>query len=136
MSEEERNAFLEQFSAGNEFTLVGFAVMGGVFGEGIDLLGDRLSGAAIGGVGLPQICLEREIIRDYFQKMINRGFEYSYMYPGMNKVMQAAGRVIRTETDKGIILLIDERFALAQYRRLLPKHWRNAKYIKSDLSHR
>ena len=131
MSEEERNSFLEQFSENNEFALVGFAVMGGVFGEGIDLLGDRLSGAAIVGVGLPQICAEREIIRDYFQKTINRGFEYSYMYPGMNKVMQAAGRVIRTETDKGIVLLIDERFALAQYRQLFPKHWQHARNIKS-----
>lgn len=131
MSEEDRKAFLDQFSEDNEFSFVGFAVMGGVFGEGIDLLGDRLSGAAIVGVGLPQICTEREIIRDYFQKTINRGFEYSYMYPGMNKVMQAAGRVIRTETDKGIVLLIDERFALAQYRRLFPKHWQHAIYVKS-----
>lgn len=134
MSEEERNTFLEQFSEDNESTLIGFVVMGGVFGEGIDLLGDRLSGAAIVGVGLPQICTEREIIRDYFQKTIKRGFEYAYMYPGMNKVMQAAGRVIRTETDKGIVLLIDERFALSQYRKLFPKHWKHATYIKHPTS--
>lgn len=131
MSEEERSTFLEQFSENNDFTLVGFAVMGGVFGEGIDLLGDRLCGAAIVGVGLPQICPEREIIREYFQKTINRGFEYAYMYPGMNKVMQASGRVIRSETDKGIVLLIDERFTLTQYRKLFPKHWQHATYIKS-----
>jgi len=134
MSETERCTFLEQFSADSDSTLVGFAVMGGVFGEGIDLLGDRLSGAAIVGVGLPQVCTEREIIRDYFQKTVSKGFEYSYMYPGMNKVLQAAGRVIRSDTDKGIVLLIDERFAQARYRKLFPKHWLHAKYIQNASS--
>ncbi len=123
MSEQERQDFLARFSAENPETLVGFAVMGGVFGEGIDLVGDRLSGCAVIGVGLPQICLERNIIRDYFDETMNQGFEFAYMYPGMNKVLQAAGRVIRTETDRGVVLLIDERFTGSQYRVLLPPEW-------------
>jgi DNA excision repair protein ERCC-2 len=98
-------------------------VMGGVFGEGIDLVGERLSGCAVIGVGLPQICLERNIIRDYFDETMNLGFEFAYMYPGMNKVLQAAGRVIRTETDRGVVLLVDERFTSAPYRVLLPGEW-------------
>ncbi len=124
MSEEAREEFLASFSADNPKTLVGFAVMGGVFGEGIDLVGDRLSGCAIVGVGLPQVGLERDIIRDYFEATLGLGFEYSYMYPGINKVLQAAGRVIRSESDRGVVLLIDERFSYSAYRVLLPEHWR------------
>jgi DNA excision repair protein ERCC-2 len=106
--------------------LVGFAVMGGIFGEGIDLVGDLLSGAVIVGVGLPQICLERDIISRYFQESKGTGFEYSYVYPGMNKVLQAVGRVIRTEQDRGVVLLIDERFSNQTYKRLFPAEWRPA----------
>lgn len=123
MSETEREEFLAAFSLENPDTLVGFAVMGGVFGEGIDLTGERLSGTAIVGVGLPQVCLEREIIRGYFADRNGLGFEYAYVFPGMNKVLQAAGRVIRTETDRGVVLLIDERFSYPAYRELFPAEW-------------
>lgn len=126
MTEPERDRFLEHFSGdnlSNGKTLVGFAVMGGVFGEGIDLVGDRLSGAVIVGVGLPGISLERELIKDYFNNQQNTGFEYAYLYPGMNRVFQAAGRVIRTAEDRGVVLLIGQRFSAPQYRSLLPRHW-------------
>jgi len=109
MTEKEREDFLERFKADPQETVLGFCVLGGIFSEGIDLRDDRLIGAIIVGVGLPQICIERDIIRDYYQNKNRLGFEYSYMYPGMNKVMQAAGRVIRSENDKGVILLIDDR---------------------------
>lgn len=123
MSEEEREEYLNEFSLENEQSLVGFAVMGGIFGEGIDLVGDRLLGAIIVGVGLPQICLERDIIKEHFDKTQNMGFEYAYTYPGMNKVLQAVGRVIRTEKDRGVAVLIDERFSTNTYKKLYPKEW-------------
>jgi len=123
MSEHARAKFLEEFSRFGLTTLVGFAVMGGVFGEGIDLVGERLSGVVVVGVGLPQLSLERNIIRQYFQETLESGYEYAYVYPGMNKVLQAAGRVIRTETDRGVILLMDERFSRPPYSDLLPEHW-------------
>jgi DNA excision repair protein ERCC-2 len=97
--------------------------MGGIFGEGIDLVGDRLSGAVIVGVGLPGISLERELIKAYFNNQQDSGFEYAYLYPGMNRVFQAAGRVIRTATDRGVVLLIGSRFSTHHYRTLLPSHW-------------
>jgi DNA excision repair protein ERCC-2 len=97
--------------------------MGGIFGEGIDLVGTRLSAAAVVGVGLPAVCLERELIREYFASRLEQGFEYAYMYPGINRVLQAAGRVIRTETDRGVVLLIDQRYGSEHYRGLLPWHW-------------
>ncbi len=131
MMEEEREAFLEQFQPQPKETLIGFAVMGGVFSEGIDLKGERLSGAIIVGVGLPQICLERDIIKDYFNKINQQGYNYSYMYPGMNKVLQSAGRVIRTEEDRGVVLLIDERFNSLSYRNIFPYEWRNFTTIKT-----
>lgn len=134
MAEEEREEFLQAFSLENTQTLVGFAVMGGIFGEGIDLIGERLSGAVIVGVGLPQLCLERDIIRDYFQRTNGMGFEYAYMYPGMNKVLQAAGRVIRTETDRGVVLLIDARFSERRYRELLPREWNASAVVKNPES--
>jgi DNA excision repair protein ERCC-2 len=124
MGEREREAFLARFDADNPRTLVGFAVMGGIFGEGIDLVGDRLSGAGIVGVGLPGVCLERELIRTYFDERIEQGFEYAYMYPGINRVLQAAGRVIRTDEDRGVVLLIDQRYGSDGYHRLLPGSWR------------
>lgn len=133
MTEEEREQFLETFSEENEKTLVAFAVMGGIFGEGIDLTGDRLSGAIIVGVGLPQVCLERDIIRDYFNDTKGTGFEFAYIYPGMNKVMQAVGRVIRTEEDRGMVMLIDERFSDNTYRRLFPPEWQPVR-IGRDLN--
>lgn len=131
MKEEDRTFFLGQFSEANSKTLVGFAVLGGVFGEGVDLPGDRLIGAVIVGVGLPQVCREREIIRDFFAAR-GCGFEFAYMYPGMNKVLQAAGRVIRTETDQGVVVLIDERFSRQRYRRLFPPEWRGAVSVRDS----
>ncbi|MBM7615478.1 ATP-dependent DNA helicase [Alkaliphilus hydrothermalis] len=133
MSEEEREDFLEEFKESPHETLIGFAVMGGIFSEGIDLKGSRLSGAIIVGVGLPQICLERNIVRDYFNRINQQGFNYSYIYPGMNKVLQAAGRVIRTEEDKGVVLLIDERFNTISYKKIFPHEWRNALLTKSKI---
>jgi len=123
MSEAERDAFLEKFTYEKTQRLVGFAVMGGVFGEGIDLEGDRLSAAAIVGVGLPGISLENELIRQYFDRLDGAGFAYAYLYPGINRVLQAAGRVIRSETDRGVVMLIDDRYATARYRALFPEHW-------------
>lgn len=123
MSEGERTGFLDAFSTGREKTLVGFAVMGGVFSEGIDLAGDRLTGVAVIGVGLPQIGLERDIIRDYYNERGRSGFNYAYVYPGMNKVQQAGGRLIRTEEDRGVLILADDRFLQEPYRSLLPDEW-------------
>lgn len=134
MSEEEKETFLDSFSEDKKSTMAAFAVMGGMFGEGIDLTGDKLSGAIIVGVGLPQICLERNIIKDYFNENKGLGFEYAYVYPGMNKVMQAVGRVIRTENDRGAVLLIDERFSSDVYRRLFPPEWRPIKVDKGSSS--
>ncbi|WP_040546500.1 helicase C-terminal domain-containing protein [Pedosphaera parvula] len=123
MAESERETFLAAFSVEHGQTLVGFAVLGGIFGEGIDLVGDRLIGAVIIGVGLPQLCAERDLIRDYFQEKTGAGFDYAYTFPGMNRVLQATGRVIRSETDRGIVLLIDSRFDEWRYRKLFPKWW-------------
>ena len=100
-----------------------FCVLGGIFGEGIDLKNDRLIGAAIVGTGLPQISNEQEILKDYYDGHGGCGFDYAFRYPGMNKVLQAAGRVIRTTEDRGIILLLDERFLTRDYERLYPREW-------------
>jgi len=123
MPENERHNFLLAFQSDVARPLLGFAVLGGVFGEGIDLVGERLVGAVIVGVGLPQLCLERDLIREYFNQKNGLGFEYAYAYPGLNRVIQAAGRVIRSETDRGVVLLIDTRFAQPLYRELLPQWW-------------
>jgi len=130
MTEEERTSFLACFDANSQETLVGFAVMGGIFSEGIDLIGDRLIGAIIVSVGLPKISLRQDQIRDYFNHKNGQGYDYAYVFPGMNKVLQAAGRVIRTESDAGIVLLIDDRFATAKYRGLLPGHWADMRTIR------
>jgi len=122
MDDAGRVEFLGRFSEHNHRTLVGFAVMGGIFGEGIDLVGERLSGAIIVGVGLPAICRERNLIRDYFDER-GTGFDFAYRYPGINRVLQAAGRVIRTDQDRGALLLVDQRFCRPGYQRLLPVHW-------------
>jgi DNA excision repair protein ERCC-2 len=131
MNEAERDAFLARFSTSNRETLVGLAVMGGVFGEGIDLVGERLIGAVVVGVGVPQVCLERDLIKDYFDRQNGNGFAYAYQYPGFNRVLQATGRVIRTEVDRGIIILIDERFTHARYRQLFPNHWRGFQIVQN-----
>jgi len=127
MSEQERETFLDRFRKENRKSLIGFAVMGGIFGEGIDLVGERLSGAVVVGVGLPGISLEKELIRHYFADRHDAGFEYAYQYPGINRVLQAAGRVIRTETDRGVVLLIDRRYGTRRYRSLLPTEWKPQK---------
>lgn len=123
MAENEREKFLAAFHRTNESTLVGFAVLGGVFGEGIDLTGERLIGVVVVGVGLPQICLERDLIRGYYDEQDRSGYDYAYTFPGMNRVLQAVGRVIRSETDLGMALLIDVRFGQARYQELMPRWW-------------
>ncbi|HJB15359.1 MAG TPA: ATP-dependent DNA helicase [Candidatus Blautia excrementipullorum] len=123
MNEREREEFLEEFREESGETLLGFCVMGGIFSEGIDLMGNRLIGAAIVGTGLPQVSPEREILRQFYDQKGENGFDYAYRYPGMNKVLQAAGRVIRTKEDTGTILLMDDRFWNADYKVLLPEEW-------------
>lgn len=138
MSEEDRESFLDRFRGNPDLdlnrviqmeieeedsTLIGFCVLGGIFGEGIDLKKDSLIGAIIVGTGIPQVCYEREILKNYFDEKRENGFDYAYRYPGMNKVLQAAGRVIRTVDDVGIIALLDERFLQLSYRRLFPREW-------------
>lgn len=127
MSEEAREIFLENFEESRESSFIGFCVMGGIFSEGIDLADDKLIGAMIVGTGLPQVCREREILKYYFDTHGERGFDYAYLYPGMNKVLQSAGRVIRTDTDRGVILLLDERFRDRRYRESFPREWSNIK---------
>ena len=107
-----------------ERTLLGFCVLGGIFSEGIDLKNDQLIGAIIVGTGLPMVCNEREILKKYFDRQGDNGFDYAYRYPGMNKVLQAAGRVIRTAEDIGIVALLDERFLTTPYQRMFPREWR------------
>ena len=126
-----RAAFLEQFGPSPAKTLLGFGVMGGIFGEGVDLVGDRLIGCAIVGVGLPQVNPRQEILRRYYDEAGGTGFDYAYRFPGMNKVLQAAGRVIRTQEDRGVVLLLDDRFARAEYTRLFPRHWHQLQYLRS-----
>lgn len=123
MNEKKREEFLAQFEAEREESLVGFCVLGGVFSEGIDLTAESLIGAMIIGTGLPQVCNEREILRKYFEQEELNGFDFAYLYPGMNKVLQAAGRVIRTEEDRGVITLLDERFCGRKYREMFPREW-------------
>jgi DNA excision repair protein ERCC-2 len=131
MNEEEREAFLERFQENPEKTLVGFCVLGGIFSEGIDLKGSRLIGSMIVGVGLPQINHEQELIKEYYDEKENLGFAYAYQLPGMNKVLQAAGRVIRDESDRGVVVLADRRFQSPQYQHLFPEHWRTAENVTS-----
>lgn len=128
MNEQDREAFLQEFEAEREGSLAGFCVMGGIFSEGIDLTKERLIGAMIVGTGLPQVCNEREILKQYFDRHGENGFDYAYLYPGMNKVLQAAGRVIRTEEDKGVIALLDDRFAGRRYLEIYPREWRKLTY--------
>lgn len=149
MSEEEREEFLARFQGNEECdlqdkismeiefdaeegTLIGFCVLGGIFGEGIDLKNDSLIGVIIVGTGLPQVCNEREILKDYFDGNGENGFDYSYRYPGMNKVLQAAGRVIRTAEDVGVIALLDERFLQFSYYKMFPREWETFETVSVD----
>lgn len=123
MDDATRAAFLAAFSPAPQGITAGLAVLGGVFAEGVDLPAERLCGAAILGVGLPQLCLERDTLRDAFEKSYGAGYDYAYRYPGVGRVLQAAGRIIRTETDRGALLLIDDRYQSDAYRELLPASW-------------
>ena len=123
MSELQREEFLSNFTSPREKTLVGFCVMGGIFAEGIDLKHEALIGVIVVGTGLPQISNEREILKDFYDRQERAGFAYAFRYPGMNKVLQAAGRVIRTSEDRGVILLLDERFLQQEYQALFPREW-------------
>ena len=147
MSEESREAFLDRFSVGNNMDLsniihmdleieedkniLGFCVMGGIFSEGIDLKYDSLIGVIVVGTGIPMVCNEREILRGFFEDRGVDGFDYAYRYPGMNKVLQAAGRVIRTEEDEGVVTLLDNRFNQSSYRSLFPREWKGAKMVST-----
>ena len=138
MSETDREIFMENFYEDPAVSLVAFAVMGGMFSEGIDLAGTKLIGAVVVGTGIPQVSNEREILKRYYDNLPEKdsmenagpaGFDYAYRYPGMNKVLQAAGRVIRTQTDRGVIVLLDSRFADPANRRLFPREWSDAVYV-------
>ncbi len=129
MSEEQKAAFVARFDENNRESLVGFCVLGGVYAEGIDLVGERLIGSIIVGVGMPRLSNERNLLAEYYNDTDLAGEMFSYVYPGMTRVMQAVGRVIRTETDKGIAILIDDRFATPVYKALFPEHWRHAKFV-------
>ena len=133
MDEEERENFLRAFEMGREKSLIGFGILGGIFSEGIDLTNEKLIGTLIIGTGLPQVCNEREILKSYFEQKGLSGFDYAYRYPGMNKVLQAAGRVIRTEDDRGVILLLDERFQREKGKEIFPKEWADCERCRLDI---
>ncbi|MFC4771575.1 helicase C-terminal domain-containing protein [Enterococcus hermanniensis] len=129
LNEQEREEFLAAFVDQPEQTMIGFCVLGGIFSEGIDLVGERLIGTIVVGVGLPQVNHEQELIKEYYDEKRGQGFSYAYQLPGMNKVIQAAGRVIRTMSDQGIILLLDQRYTNPHYQKLLPVSWADRKVI-------
>ncbi len=138
MTARERDDFLAAFKADEGHLRVGFWVLGGSFSEGVDLPGSRLIGSVIVGVGIPGISNERNILRDYYENKCERGYDYAYTYPGMNRVLQAAGRVIRREEDRGIVVLIDSRYAEEPYLHLYPPHWQDitAAGDAASLAHR
>lgn len=123
MGETEKTEFLEEFEKERSHSLAAFCVMGGVFSEGIDLKEERLIGVIVVGTGLPMVCVEQEVLKGYFDETEEKGFDFSYQYPGMNKVLQAAGRVIRTPGDRGVILLLDDRFLRRDHLELFPREW-------------
>ena len=123
MDEGARQAFLARFSPEPQGRLLGLCAMGGIFAEGVDLVSERLCGAAVVGTGLPQVGLERETLRARYEAVYGAGYDFSYLYPGIGRVLQAAGRVIRSETDRGALLLLDDRYGAAQTRALLPPEW-------------
>jgi len=125
MNESERSDYISHFKEENSFTLIALAVTGGIFGEGIDLSGDKLIGTIIIGVGLSYMNLQKELIKSYFRLQGRSGYNYAYRYPAFNKVMQAGGRVIRSENDKGIVVLVDHRFMDKQYKRIFPGEWQH-----------
>ena len=128
MGVKEREEFLAAFKEDTGHLRVGFCVLGGAFGEGVDLPGSRLIGSIIFGVGLPGLSNERNIIQEYFDNTTGQGYDYAYTYPGMNRVLQAVGRVIRRDDDRGVAVLVDDRYAASKYRALFPKHWGEVQY--------
>ena len=134
MTQDQKEAFLDAFRADNPSMLIGFCVLGGSFSEGVDLPGGRLIGSIIVGVGIPGLSDERNIIRDHYADKYGCGYEYAYVYPGMNRVLQAAGRVIRTDTDRGIVVLLDRRYAEQRYIDLFPPHWEDVRFASDAQS--
>lgn len=130
MSQIDRNKFIKKFT--EESKEVAFVVLGGIFSEGVDLIGDRLIGSMIISVGMPGVSFYRNLIKEHFDREGLSGFDYSYTYPGINKVFQGAGRVIRSEDDRGIIYLVDDRYSWNQYQMLFPKHWNSIKYLNQS----
>ena len=131
MTEQDKQDFISNFHQFDERSKVGLAIIGGAFGEGIDLVGDSLIGVAIVGIGLPKINFESNNVADYYKNNNVDGFSYAYTYPGMNKVMQAVGRLIRTESDRGAALLIDERYMWNDYKSLFKKEWSDYEVVLS-----
>ena len=129
MGEAEKAEFLEEFEKERSHSLAAFCVMGGVFSEGIDLKEERLIGVIVVGTGLPMVCAEQEVLKGYFDETEEKGFDFSYQYPGMNKVLQAAGRVIRTPGDRGVILLLDDRFLRRDHLELFPREWEHFQVV-------
>lgn len=129
MGEAEKAEFLEEFEKERSHSLAAFCVMGGVFSEGIDLKEERLIGVIVVGTGLPMVCVEQEVLKGYFDETEEKGFDFSYQYPGMNKVLQAAGRVIRTPEDRGVILLLDDRFLRRDHLELFPREWEHFQVV-------
>lgn len=129
MGEAEKAEFLEEFEKERSHSLAAFCVMGGVFSEGIDLKEERLIGVIVVGTGLPMVCVEQEVLKGYFDETEEKGFDFSYQYPGMNKVLQAAGRVIRTPGDRGVILLLDDRFLRRDHLELFPREWEHFQVV-------
>ena len=129
MSASEKREFLAEFEKESESYLIGFCVMGGIYSEGVDLAGDSLIGAVVVGIGIPALSYEREAISAYYNEKYEEGKQFAYIYPGMNRVLQAAGRVIRREDDKGVVVLIDDRFDDPIYKSVIPKLWEGMKFI-------
>lgn len=132
MNETAREEFLAAFEKEYDTSFVAFCVMGGIFSEGIDLTNDKLIGALVVGTGLPQISNEREILKNHYDAHSGNGFDYAFRFPGLNKVLQAAGRVIRTTEDRGVILLLDDRFMQSDYQYLYPREWSDRKVCNVD----
>ena len=129
MTKKEKEDFLKEFHKEDKSYLVGFSVLGGIYSEGVDFAGESLIGAVIVGIGIPQLSYEREAMSAYYQDKFEEGKEFAYIYPGINKVLQAAGRVIRTESDRGVIVLIDDRFDDPLYKKVIPNLWSDMQFI-------
>lgn len=133
MSPSERDSFIAFFGDDTGTLRIGFCVLGGSFSEGVDLPGNRLIGVIIAGVGLPGLSFERNLIRDYYENKVEDGYNYAYTYPGMNRVLQAAGRVIRRSDDRGVVILADDRYTAPPYTALYPPHWKRIRRV-ADLA--